>query len=287
MPRLIVNADDFGLTSGVNRAIVEANRNGVVTSATLMANSQAFQDAVDLAKVEPQLKVGCHIVLIDGEPLCGGLNSLTNGAAKFRSSIKDFAIAAVRKRIAPDEIQREAEAQIRKTQSAGIAVTHVDTHKHTHLFPHVLRPVLKAAKACGVGAVRNPFEPPRTWPRHLMAIPSLWMRIIQVALLQKFAASFRKIVSEEDMLTTDGTIGVSATGNLNQKLLNEITQALPEGTWELVCHPGYLDADLETAGTRLLHSRQVELAALTSEETKQNLTERGIQPISYADLQQL
>ena len=287
MPRLIVNADDFGLTSGVNRAIVEASRNGVVTSATLMANSQAFQDAVDLAKVEPQLKVGCHIVLIDGEPLCGGLNSLTKGASKFRSSIKDFAIAAVRKRIAPDEIQREAEAQIRKTQSAGIAVTHVDTHKHTHLFPHVLRPVLKAAKACGVGAVRNPFEPPRTWPRHLMAIPSLWMRVIQVALLQKFAASFRRIVSEEDMLTTDGTIGVSATGNLNQKLLNEITQALPEGTWELVCHPGYLDADLEAAGTRLLHSRQVELAALTSEETKQNLTERGIQPISYADLQQL
>jgi len=283
--RLIVNADDFGLTSGVNRAIVEASRNGVVTSATLMANSQAFQDAVDLAKAEPQLKVGCHIVLIDGEPLCGGLNSLTKDASKFRSSIKDFAIAAVRKRIAPDEIQREAEAQIRKTQSAGIAVTHVDTHKHTHLFPHVLRPVLKAAKACGVGAVRNPFEPPRTWPRHLMAIPSLWMRVIQVALLQKFAASFRKIVLEENMLTTDGTIGVSATGNLDQKLLNEITQALPAGTWELVCHPGYLDADLETAGTRLLHSRQVELAALTSEETKQNLTERGIQPISYADLQ--
>ena len=271
----------------MNRAIVEASRNGVVTSTTLMANSQAFQDAVDLAKAEPQLKVGCHIVLIDGEPLCGGLNSLTKGASKFRSSIKDFAIAAVRKRIAPDEIQREAEAQIRKTQSAGIAVTHVDTHKHTHLFPHVLRPVLKAAKACGVGAVRNPFEPPRTWPRHLMAIPSLWMRVIQVALLQKFAASFRKIVLEEGMLTTDGTIGVSATGNLDQKLLNEITQALPEGTWELVCHPGYLDADLETAGTRLLHSRQVELAALTSEETKQNLTERGIQPISYADLQQL
>jgi len=88
------------------------------------------------------------------------------------------------------------------------------------------------------------------------------------------------------MLTTDGTIGVSATGNLNQKLLNETAQALPEGTWELVCHPGYLDADLESAGTRLLHSRQVELEALTSEETRQILRERGIQLISYADLKE-
>ena len=287
MPRLIVNADDFGLTAGVNRAIAEASRNGVVTSATLMANSRAFEDAVSLAQAEPRLKVGCHIVLIDGEPLCPDLISLTNGTAKFRSSIKDFAIAAVRKRIVPDEIRREAEAQIRKAQSAGIAVTHVDTHKHTHLFPHVLRPVLQAAKACGVYAARNPFEPPRAWPRHLMAVPSLWMRVVEVALLQKFAASFRKIVLEEGMLTTDGTIGVSATGNLNQKLLNETAQALPEGTWELVCHPGYLDADLESAGTRLLHSRQVELQALTSEETKQALTTRGIQLISYADLQQL
>ncbi|PYP91154.1 MAG: hypothetical protein DMG65_08745 [Candidatus Angelobacter sp. Gp1-AA117] len=284
MPRLIVNADDFGLTSGVNRAIVEASRSGIVTSATLMANSRAFDEAAQLAKSQPQLQVGCHVVLIDGEPLSRQLPSLTNGTDGFRSSIKDFALAAVRKRISAEEIQREAEAQIRKIQAAGIRVTHVDTHKHTHLFPQVLRPLLKAAKACGVPAVRNPFEPPRTWPRHLMAIPALWMRVVEVALLQRFAASFRQIVTEEGMLTTHGTIGVSATGKLNQRLLTETAQVLPEGTWELVCHPGYLNADLEGAGTRLLQSREVELEALTSEETKAVLTRQGIELISYADL---
>ena len=284
VPRLIVNADDFGLTSGVNRAIVEASHSGIVTSATLMANSRAFDEAVQLAKSQQQLRVGCHVVLIDGEPLCRELPSLTHGSARFRSSIKDFALAAVRKRISADEIQRETEAQIRKIQAAGIRVTHVDTHKHTHLFPHVLRPVLKAAKACGVKAVRNPFEPPRTWPRHLMAIPALWMRVVEVGLLQRFAASFRKIVAEEGMLSTHGTIGVSATGKLDQRLLTETAQVLPEGTWELVCHPGYLDADLEHAGTRLLQSRQVELEALTSGETRAILTRRGIELISYADL---
>lgn len=284
MPHLIVNADDFGLTSGVNRAIVEANRSGIVTSATLMANARAFNEAAHLAKSQPRLQIGCHVVLIDGEPLCPDLPSLTNGKGKFRSSIKGFALAAVRKRISQEEVQREAEAQIRKIQAAGLRVTHVDTHKHTHLFPHVLRPVLKAAKACGVPAVRNPFEPPRTWPRHLIAIPALWMRVVEVGLLQRFAASFRRIVTEEGMLTTHGTIGVSATGKLNQRLLVETAQVLPEGTWELVCHPGYLDTDLETAGTRLLQSRQVELEALTSEETRATLTRRGIELISYADL---
>ena len=146
MRRLIINADDFGLTQGVNRAIREASRSGVVTSATIMANSRAFDEAVASAKALPGLKTGCHVVLIDGEPVSSGLASLTNGGTRFRSSLKQFALAAVRKKISADEIEREAAAQIRKIQAAGIALTHVDTHKHTHMFPHVLRPVLRAAR---------------------------------------------------------------------------------------------------------------------------------------------
>ena len=161
MRRLIINADDFGLTAGVNRAIVEGNRPGVVTSATLMANAQASEAAMELARAQPGLKTGCHVVLIDGVPLATNLSSLTNGSPRFRSSLKQFAVAAVRKQIAAEEIQREAEAQIRKIQSCGITLTHVDSHKHTHMFPHVLRPVLRAARACGIRAVRNPFEPMR------------------------------------------------------------------------------------------------------------------------------
>lgn len=285
MPRLIINADDLGLTSGVNRAIEQASRAGVVTSATLMANSQAFQEAAALCKQLPTLRVGCHIVLVDGEPLSSDLPSLTDGTTRFKSSLTDFAAAAIRKRISPDETQREAEAQIRKIQSAGLALTHVDTHKHTHMFPHVLRPVAKAAKACGIRAIRNPFEPFRAWPGASIAgKPGLWARAFEVALLLKFAADFRRIVSEEGMSTTNGTVGVIATGKLDEKLLVRTLHALPEGDWELVCHPGYMDADLGASGTRLLNSREVELEALTSEVTRRALVQFGIELISYAEL---
>lgn len=285
MPRLIINADDFGLTSGVNRAIVEASRNGIVTSATIMANSRAFDGAISTAKQFPNLKTGCHVVLIDGEPLSKEVASLTNGTGRFRSSLKEFANAALRKKMSQTEIQHEAAAQIRKLQSQAITVTHVDSHKHTHIFPHVLRPVLKAATACGIRAVRNPFEPARTRPRGLLRnTPALWGRAAGVACFQMFQSAFRRAISEEGMSTTDGTIGIAVTGLLNQKILSAMLESLPEGTWELVCHPGYSDPDLAAAGTRLTKSREIELDALTSAETRNLIASRGIQLISYADL---
>ena len=285
MRRLIINADDFGLTRGVNRAIAEAGSRGVVTSATIMANAQAFPEAAELAKASSRLKAGCHVVLIDGEPVARDLASLTNGAVRFRSSLKDFARAAVRKQIAAEEIQRETEAQIRKIQGSGVTLTHVDSHKHTHMFPSVLRPVLRAARACGIGAVRNPFEPLRSWPRGLvLSTPGLWPRSAGVASFHMFAGSFRRAVQEEGMRTTDGTVGIAVTGRLDQKTLSAILRALPEGDWELVCHPGYSDADLRAAGTRLTQSRETELAALTSEETRSLMSRYDIELISYADL---
>jgi hopanoid biosynthesis associated protein HpnK len=283
--RLIINADDFGLTSGVNRAIAEANRSGVLTSATIMANARAFEEAASLAKSQPSLKTGCHIVLIDGEPVSSDLPSLTNGSARFRNSLKEFALAAVRRRLSAEEIQREAEAQIIKIQSLGITLTHIDSHKHTHMFPHVLRPLLRAARACGICAIRNPFEPLRTWPGGmLLGAPALWLRCAGVMTFQMFAAEFRRALKEEGMVSTDGTVGIAATGKLDQKMLLSILSGLPEGTWELVCHPGYSDADLKSAGTRLTVSREVELSALTSAETKEALARQKIELISYSDL---
>ena len=286
MRRLIVNADDFGLTSGVNRAIFEGNRSGIVTSATLMANARATDAAIDLAKVQPSLKIGCHVVLIDGVPLSENLPSLTaENSQAFRSSLKQFAIAAVRKQIAADEVQREVEAQIRKIQSRGIMLTHLDSHKHTHMFPHILRPLLRAAKACGIRAVRNPFEPLRCWPAGMvLGAPKLWLRSAGVMAFQMFAAEFRRALKEQGMVSTDGTVGIAVTGLLDQQRLLRILEALPDGTWELVCHPGYSDSDLQAAGTRLTQSREIELSALTSAETKKALADRDIKLISYADL---
>jgi chitin disaccharide deacetylase len=283
--RLIVNADDFGLTSGVNRAIIEGDRSGIVTSATLMANAKATEAAIDLAKAQPTLKIGCHVVLIDGVPLSENLPSLTENSAHFRSSLKQFAVAAVRKQIVAEEIQWEVEAQIRKIQSHGITLTHVDSHKHTHMFPHILRPLLRAAKACGIRAIRNPFEPLRCWPAGMvLGAPGLWLRSGGVMAFQMFAAEFRRALKEEEMISTDGTVGIAVTGLLDQLKLLRILEALPDGTWELVCHPGYSDSDLQAAGTRLTRSREIELSALTSVETKKALADRHIELISYADL---
>ena len=133
MRRLIINADDFGFTAGVNRAIVEAHSRGVVTSATLMANGPAFAEAADLAKTVPKLSIGCHAVLTDGEPVLAAqqLPSLTT-ASRFRDGMFTFAVRAIAGRMDAAQITAETAAQIRKIQSAGIAVSHIDTHKHTH-----------------------------------------------------------------------------------------------------------------------------------------------------------
>jgi hopanoid biosynthesis associated protein HpnK len=288
--RLIINADDFGFTAGVNRAIVEAHSRGVVTSSTLMANGRAFSDAVQVTQTVPQLSVGCHVVLIDGEPLLdpksvASLVGRDSGAGRFRDGIGGFAVRALAGRFDPSEIEAEATAQIRKIQAAGIAVSHLDTHKHTHLFPSVLRPLLRAGAACGVRAVRNPFGPRRPLRSgQLLAKPGIWTRYAEMRVLQGFAARFRASVKEQGFATPDGTLGVEVTGVLDETLFRAITAAVPDGTWEFVCHPGYNDAELKASRTRLREARETELRVLTLPEARETLSQAGIQLISYREL---
>jgi len=287
--RLIVNADDFGFTSGVNRAIVEAHTRGIVTSCTLMANGLAFREAAQQAKTIPRLSVGCHVVLIDGEPVLHAdqLHTLTTrtSAARFRDGLKAFAARAITGRIDRDEITAEATAQIRKIQSAGIVASHFDTHKHTHLFPKILRPLLRAASACGVQALRNPFGPRLPLrSSQLLARPNLWTRYAEVRVLRRFAGAFHDAVDREGFATPDGTLGIEVTGTLDEGLFHAIAQSVPEGTWEFVCHPGYNDADLQHAKTRLRDSRETELGVLTLPSARDLLSCEGIELISYRDL---
>ncbi len=286
MKRLIINADDFGFTSGINRAIVEAHTRGVVTSSTLMAKGRAFGEAVALSTAVPRLSVGCHVVLIDGEPVMepGKILSLTQNG-RFRDGLKSFAARALTGRIDSSEIEAEASAQIRKIQSEGISVSHVDTHKHTHLFPSILRPLLRAAAACGVKAVRNPFGP--KFPLRsiqLFARPGLWTRYAEVKILNRFAGRFREAVDRAGFITTDGTLGIEVTGTLDETLFRAIAESVPDGTWEFVCHPGYNDPDLHRAKTRLRESRELELQVLTLPAAREVLAKQGVQLISYRDL---
>ncbi len=260
--RLIINADDFGLTPGVNSTVESLHRAGVLTSATLMASGAAFNDAVEIAHRNPSLGVGCHIVLTDGTPVSppASIPSLLGPDGRsFRSSLLSFVTAVVRRQLGPADILTEALAQIRKLQAAGIRVTHVDTHKHSHLFPAVSRPLLEAARQTGVQAIRNPFEQP--WSLALGHGSTL--RRAQVRLLRSFERRFNDNLREHSIQTTDGTLGISATGHLNATTLRQLLTHLPTtGTWELVCHPGRNDTSLDHITTRLRAHREVERDAL-------------------------
>jgi len=283
--RIIINADDFGLTSGVNAAIIEGHQHGVVSSSTLMATGKAFAEAAAVSVSTPKLSVGCHVVLTDGAPVLPPEEVPTllesRNPLRFRESFRDFVAATLRGRIDARQIEAEAAAQITKLQAAGIRVSHFDSHKHTHLFPQILRPLLRAARACGVRAVRNPFGPVRF--RMVAGRPGLWKRYGQIKILGSLAGKFRAASEKAGLKTPDGTLGIVGTGVLDENLFKSIIEDLPEGTWEFVCHPGYNDSDLAAVNTRLRESRLQELRVLTSRAARELLTANGVELISYHD----
>ena len=260
--RLIVNADDFGQTKGINRAVQELHEAGLLTSATLMARAAATDQAIEIAHATRSLSVGCHIVLTDGEPVLSPdrIRSLIDPSTNlFFSSLAIFVCRLLSGRINPAEIEAETTAQIQYLQSRGVHISHVDSHKHTHLFPSVLRPLLCGARACGIHSVRNPFEPP--WAIRATAGCN-FVRAAQVCVLRSLQSSWHRIVAEDGFLTTAGSLGVAGTGALESTTLHRLLDRVRTGTWELVTHPGYNDADLARVPTRIRASREIERKAL-------------------------
>ncbi|MHB1023638.1 MAG: ChbG/HpnK family deacetylase [Acidobacteriaceae bacterium] len=283
MKRLIINADDYGLTRGVNRAVAELHAAAALTSATLMAGSQHFSEAAQHSVATPSLGVGCHVVLVDGAPISplGEVSSLIADSSQAQDSLRKTPGHFLRDlylgRIRGADIEREACVQIRKLQQAGVQVTHIDTHKHMHSFPAILRPVLRAARACGVTAVRNPYEP--DWS--LQATTGAgFIRRLEVKAVRTQRSTFLREVKQAGLQTTDGAIAVLATGSMTVEGLQSLLHAMPGGTWELVCHPGYNDAELQQIRTRLTNSRETELHAL--KEVVPNAT--GLHRIHYGEL---
>jgi chitin disaccharide deacetylase len=310
--RLIINADDFGLTTGVNRAIAEAHSRGVVTSTTLMANGRAFPGAVEIARTLPNLSVGCHVVLVDGQPVSrpelvrsllvpAGRESLpfspqgtgvvravtaTAGAAnRFYDGFGAVAMRSLRGRLNSQQIEHEVVAQIRRLQEAGIHVSHVDAHKHMHMLPQIAEAIMRAATACGVRAIRNPFVPLRPLVfAHVMRRPWLWTRYSQLTVLQRYQQTFHEQLGRFGIASPDGSFGVVATGSLDMKLFRAVVGCIPDGTWEFVCHPGYRDDELALVNTRLRESREKELAILTSPDARKILADHKVELISYREL---
>lgn len=250
-----------------------------------MAGAEHAAAAAITGTMHPELGVGCHVVLVDGKPSAPAesLRELVLPSGSFRPALGKFILDLWRGAIPEVEIEIEAAAQIRRLQALGVHVSHVDTHKHTHMFPRVLRPLLRAAAACGVGAIRNPFEP--EWAiRATPGAPAL--RRLQVRLLRARRTKFLALVQQAGLATTDGSIGVLATGTLDAASLQSLLSAMPTGTWELVCHPGYVDAELARASTRLKESRSVEHAAIEEVVPRFLREHPDVSLINFKQLQQ-
>jgi chitin disaccharide deacetylase len=264
MKQLIVNADDFGYTQSVNEGIVEAHRDGILTATTLMANGPAFDHAVALAHQNPTLDVGCHLVLVEGQSVLDPSRVLPN-------TIGETIRAIMRRRLSPYD---ELRAQVAKIVAAGIRPTHLDAHKHTHLFPPVLEAVARLAREFGIPWVRRPFD---FGIDRKAAVEKNVIGMSLRVLRPRFARVLR------DLKMTDHFAGFLVTGTLHEKNLIETIERLPEGLTEFMCHPGKMSPELDSSSTRLKESREVELRALVSPEVRQAIERRGIELVNYRD----
>jgi len=253
--KLIVNADDFGFTRDVNAGIIQAHREGILTATTLMANGDAYEDAVRLALENRSLDVGCHLVLVQG-------NSLVTGRP-LPEKPGQLLMALSRREI---DVEGELRAQIRKIMASGVRPTHLDSHKHTHIVPTVFRTVVRLAHEFGIPHVRLPLDAtvPCSGP--------------VCHLLGRF---YRRSTTRFGVRTTDYFVGFRLTGTLTEATLAPALASLREGTTEFMCHPGYLGGELRGAATRLKESRVRELEALTSPRIRQIIEEQGITLAGY------
>jgi predicted glycoside hydrolase/deacetylase ChbG (UPF0249 family) len=267
--RLVVNADDFGFTPDVNQGVIEAHRHGILTSTTLMANGDAFEDAIRLARETPSLDIGCHLVLIGGHSLVTG--------RPFPLTAPQLVAALARGQL---RVYDELAAQVRRILDAGIRPTHLDTHKHTHLAPPVLDAVARIGEAFDIRWVRRPFDFPLTTLRG--AVPAI-KRVTSngLGLLRR---RFHRVLARYGCRTTDHFAGFQITGRFQTKELVELIGVLPEGSTEFMCHPGRCGEALRNARTRLKESRERELEALIARETRDALERGGIELVGFGGL---
>lgn len=270
MRRLVVNADDFGFTHDVNEGIVEAHQRGILTATTVMANGAAFQHAVELARRNPALDVGCHLVLVGGQSLLRPGEDLPGSVTKM--------MAAITARLL--QPYAELRAQIAHILDSGLTPLHMDTHKHTHLFPPVLDAVARLSNEFGIPWIRRPFDFPVAGKQG--GIP--WLVRTTSRGIQFARKRFELVLAQNGCQTTDHFAGFQLTGRYHSAQLAELIRHLPDGLTEFMCHPGKLGGELRDAPTRLKESRALELEALTSPLVSHAVEEAGVRLVSYREL---
>ena len=287
MKNLIVNADDLGWTEGVNRGIAEAHRNGIVTSASLLANGAAFASAVELARSTPGLGVGVHLNLSDGEPVAPRelVPTLLNEKGEFAGGPEALLLRIAKRDVTVREVEQEWEAQIEKVKGAGIQPTHLDGHKHVHMLPGLFEVALRLAKRHGIAAIRVAHEASSL--RSALSAGDeahgsvVLMQGMQARGLKLLARDAREQAERAGISTADHFCGIAQTGEMTKEGVARLLRSLPEGTTELMSHPGYADQDLQDSATRLQGSRQTELSILTDVEIRNLVASQGIRLIDY------
>ncbi len=287
MKNLIVSADDLGWTDGVNRGIVEAFRNGIVTSTSLLANGAAFAGGVQAARSAPGLGVGVHLNLSDGPPAADRetVASLLNVDGEFAGGPESLLLRRVRRGLLLAEVENEWNAQIQKVRDAGIAPTHLDGHKHVHMLPGLFELALRLAKRHNIGAIRVSLEASSL--RTALAsgarqnVGMVMKQGVQARGLKLLARDAREQAARTGISTADYFCGIAQTGELTREGVEQFVKCLPDGTTELMCHPGYADAALQKTPTRLQDSRQTELQILTDTGIRNLVASLGIRLIDY------
>ncbi|HVY36425.1 MAG TPA: ChbG/HpnK family deacetylase [Polyangia bacterium] len=276
--RLVINADDFGLSPAISRGILRAHREGVVTSTSLLGNVADLAGARALLSEAPGLGVGVHLALTGGGPVAppDRVRSLLAGAGAdtFHARGHDFITAWARGRIAPEDVERELDAQVGRIRDAGIAVDHLDTHHHLGFLPVVGRAVETVARRHGIAGIRSAVERPTlawvTEPR----------RGLEASLLTGLAWVTRRQLGARRH--GPQSWGYVESGHLDEIRILEIIGRLSTGPHELICHPGEDDADrVEESGR---YQRLLELGALTSEKVRRALGQRAITLCRWGDL---
>lgn len=287
MRNLIVNADDLGWTEGINRGIAEGHRKGLVTSTSLLANGHAFDAAVRLAASNPELGVGIHLNLSDGLPIAPAseIPSLLGARGELHDGPEGLLLRIAGRGLKLEEVEREWDAQIQKTIRAGIEPTHLDGHKHVHMLPGLYDVALRLAKKYEIRAIRISHE--ESTLRSALSVGKkqkagvVLRQGVQARGLKLLARDARDMADRAGISTADYFCGIAQTGELTREGVEHFLEVLPEGTTELMCHPGYADDELSKTATRLQASRQTELDILTDPGIRKIVATRGIRLISY------
>jgi chitin disaccharide deacetylase len=261
----ILNADDFGLSPGINRGIVEAYQGGILTSASLMAVGDAFDEAVTLAHEHPGLSLGVHLTLVEGKPVLPPekVPSLVARDGHFNESLGTFLLKWLTGRIRMKEVQREFAAQIEKALDHHLRIDKLDSHMHVHLLPGIFQAMLGIAMRYRIRAIRLPREHIIRWGDH-PPIVGLWRR----AILTSLAALRGRHLAAAGLFHSTRFGGSAESGHMTEEKLIRLLRGLQPGVTEVMLHPGYRDNIVSGWPMSRQYEREPELRALTSPRVK-------------------